>query len=97
MYAEAAERHHLTKDQDIMDLKGLFNDLKICLEAQFELTKEQMVHANALHLMYIFNSTCQINICKAANNAIYQVTHTTFITMHVEIMVRRAAHIVLCF
>jgi len=51
MYAEAAERRRLAKDQDIMDLKGLFNDLKIRLEAQFELTKEQMVHANALHLM----------------------------------------------
>jgi hypothetical protein len=51
MYAEAAERRRLAKDQDIMDLKGLFNDLKIRLEGQFELTKEQMVRASALHLM----------------------------------------------
>jgi hypothetical protein len=51
MYAEAAERRRLAKDQDIVDLKGLFNDLKIRLEGQFELTKEQMVRANALHLM----------------------------------------------
>jgi hypothetical protein len=43
LYADIAERHRLAKDQGAMDAKGLFNDLKIRLEAQFELTKEQMV------------------------------------------------------
>jgi hypothetical protein len=44
MYSEVAERRRLAQDQGAVDLKGLYNDLKIRLETQFELTKEQMVH-----------------------------------------------------
>ena len=43
LYADIAERHQQQQDQGSMDLKGLFNDLKIRLEGQFELTKDQMV------------------------------------------------------
>ncbi|KIM81523.1 hypothetical protein PILCRDRAFT_495662 [Piloderma croceum F 1598] len=42
LYADIAERHRQQQDQGSMDLKGLFNDLKIRLEGQFELTKDQM-------------------------------------------------------
>jgi len=45
LYAEAAERRRVAQDQGFMDLKGLFNDLKIRLESLFELTKDQMVCA----------------------------------------------------
>ena len=45
LYAEAAERRRAAQDQGFMDLKGLFNDLKIRLESQFELTKDQTVRA----------------------------------------------------
>jgi hypothetical protein len=50
LYANIAERHQLSKDQGAMDTKGLFNDLKIWLEAQFELTKDQMVCVYNIHL-----------------------------------------------
>jgi hypothetical protein len=43
MFSEAAERRRLAQEQGAVDLKGLYNDLKIGLETQFELTKEQMV------------------------------------------------------
>ena len=50
LYADAAERHRAAQDQGAMDLKGLFNDLKIWLKTQFELTKDQTVHVLALTL-----------------------------------------------
>jgi hypothetical protein len=51
LYTDIAERHQLAKDQGAVDTKGLFNDLKIRLEAQFELTKDQMVCIyNNIHL-----------------------------------------------
>jgi len=43
LYSDAAERRRAAKEQGVADIKGLFNDLKIWLEGQFELTKEQMV------------------------------------------------------
>jgi hypothetical protein len=43
LYADIAERHRLQRDQGSMDLKGVFNDLKVRLEGQFEFTKDQMV------------------------------------------------------
>jgi len=50
LYADIAERHRLVKDQGAVDAKGLFNDLKIRLEAKFELTKDQMVCVYNIHL-----------------------------------------------
>jgi len=50
LYADIAERHRLAKDQGAVDAKDLFNDLKIRLEAQFELTKDQMVCVYNIHL-----------------------------------------------
>ena len=50
LYADAAERHRAAQDQGAMDLKGLFNDLKIRLKTQFELMKDQTVRVLALIL-----------------------------------------------
>jgi hypothetical protein len=50
LYADAAIRHRAAQDWGTMDLKGLFNDLKIWLETQFELTKDQTVSVLALIL-----------------------------------------------
>jgi hypothetical protein len=44
IYADSAERRRLAQEQGFMDLKELFNDLKIRLQGNFALTKEQMVH-----------------------------------------------------
>jgi hypothetical protein len=43
LYSDTVERCCAAKEQGVANIKGLFNDLKIQLEGQFELTKEQMV------------------------------------------------------
>ena len=87
LYSDAAERHQAARDQSITDLKGLFNDLKIRLEAQFELTKDQNVRHLHRHPKQMLRSSHQTNIRKVANDIIYQHTRTNFITMNVDVMV----------
>ena len=97
IYADSAERRRFAQEQVFIDLKELFNDLKICLQGNFALTKEQMVHLfrPLFELWLTIIGSFQANIRKAANDLVYQATWTSFTTMHVNLDVWQDSYIFL--
>ena len=43
IFSDAAERRRDRQDQEALDIKGVWNDLKIRLQLTFQLTKDQLV------------------------------------------------------